>query len=191
MIWIWTTQLESNLHCVAASLFMEFDWANILEVKLKCWPVETDDLMNQTGLTGELLGVCRKQGVGAAPSDRGGISGRWLHEWSAVVTAVDRWQRSFSRHVLSSLGQLQHTLVLYSCRFWALRIIRNKSKQKQQQNIGLWRKQNQSDFKLKGTQTSSSAAMNIQKNHLKFFKEYSLDHTLPAKGTSPNYESSC
>lgn len=149
---------------------MEFDWANILEGEAQMltsrdwWP------MNQTGLTGELLGVCREQGVGAAPSDRGGISGRWLHGWSVVVTAVDRWH-SFSKYVLSSLGEIKHTLVLYSCRFWALRIIRSKSKQ---QNIG---KQNQWDFKLKGTQTSEHPKESLEILSRVFIRSHS-----PSKG---------
>lgn len=77
--------------------------------------------MNQTGLskglTGELecaahesaIGreqCVREQGVGAAATDRGGISGWWLHGWSLAVTAADGWWNPSAQHVFSSIWEL-------------------------------------------------------------------------------------
>lgn len=88
-----TTHPEYDPHRVVTSLSIKLKCANILEVQIKLWPAESNDLMNQAGQS-------------KAASDRGGISGWWLHEWSLAVTAANGWQNPSGQHVLSSLGEL-------------------------------------------------------------------------------------
>lgn len=115
-----TTHHEYNLHRVVTTLSIKLKCVNTLELKIKPWPVESHDLMNQTGAvegaTGELElpasplqgreQCVREQGVGAAACDRGGISGWWLHEWSLAVTAAHGWRNPSGQHVFSTLGEL-------------------------------------------------------------------------------------
>lgn len=76
----------------------------------------------------------REQGVGAAASDSGGISGWWLHEWILAVTAADGWRNPSGQHVFSYLGELNtdrrlHLTYTYThLEHWALLLKKSKLK---------------------------------------------------------------
>lgn len=140
-----TTHHEYNLHRVVTTLSIKLKCVNTLELKIKPWPVESNDLMNQTGAvegaTGELEParesnagegtVCERTGSGCRSLWQRRYFGM-MTSWVKLGSDSGTWMtKSIRSACILILGRAKHrqetTPGLHIHTFWALSLKKKKA----------------------------------------------------------------